>query len=163
MPNYDQMAILQALQGLSGNQMQQQPPQGMMPQNMQQMLMNYGQQGQQQQQSPSWLDALGHTMMMGGMMNGGGYGMGNMGYGMGMSSMPGYGNQMGQQMPANWWQKGLQGTGTALSGLSGPATTLGATGLSMGLPHGALLAGGGVAAGGLGNLLSYLGQPGVQQ
>lgn len=163
MPNYDQMAILQALQGASGNQMQQQQPNNSMG-NIQQMLMNYGQQSQQQ---PSWLDALGHTMMMGGMMNQGGYGMGNMGYGMGgmgMGGMPGYGSSMGQQMPANWWQKGLQGTGSFLSGAAPYATAAGLGGTASPLAPFALpLAAGGIAAGGLGSLLSHLGQPGMQQ
>lgn len=153
MGNYDQLQLLQALGGMG---MMPQPQQQQMPGGMNGALMNM--RGQQQQnQQPSWLDALNHTMMLGYMMPQ----QQPMGYGMGMGGGYGMGQQQ-QQMAPNWWQKGLMGTGTALSGISNPATALGGGLLSMGNPYGGLVAGGGIAAGGLGSLLNYLGQPGMQ-
>lgn len=162
--NPDIYQTLMALNGASQVPQQQNPMQqlqGMQQQNPAGYMMalrNMGAsnplQGQPQYQQPSWLDVLNQTLMGGNMMpqqqpfNQ---------YGFNMTGMN------GNQAQPNWWQKGLQGAGTALSGLSSPATSAGIAGLSAGLPHASLLAGGGIAAGGLGNLFQYLGQPGQMQ
>jgi hypothetical protein len=158
--------IYQVLMSLdSSNQMQQQP--NMQPfQRMQQQnpagymmaLRNMGVsdpfQKQPQYQQPSWLDVLNQTLMSGNMMpqqqpfNP---------YAFNMTGMN------GNQAQPNWWQKGLQGTGATLSGLSSPLTSAGFAGLSAGLPYAPYAAGAGVAAGGLGSLFQYLGQPGQMQ
>jgi hypothetical protein len=158
MLNYDLMQLLNATGkmpqqvdysglGMNTSPLQQVMYNGMMPR----------QQQPQQNQQPSWLDALNQTMMLGYMMpQQQPFSMGN--YGMGMN---GYGQQ--QMQPQTGWQKGFTGAGQFLQGISTPATNLGGIGLTMGNPYAGLLAGAGVASGGLGNLLQYLGQPGVQQ
>lgn len=154
MGNFDTLQILQALGG--GGMMQQMPqtqPQ-QMPGGLSGSLLNMrNQQQNQQYQQPSWMDALNHSMMLSAMIpQQQPFMMGGMGGGYGQ-----------QQQPQNWWQKGLTGLGTSLSGISQPATTFGVAGTTMAQPWGPLVAGGGIAAGGLGNLLQYLGQPGMQQ
>ncbi len=135
--------------------MQQQQPNQMGMQNMQGMMpqMQRGQQAGPQFQQPSWLDLFNQTMMMGSMMPQ-----------QMPSNMYGYGmNPNNQQAAPSAWQKGFQGVGTTLSGLSNPLTSAGVAGSSFAQPWGPLALGGGIAAGGLGSLFNYLGQPGVQQ
>jgi hypothetical protein len=156
MDNYDLLQVLQSLNGgqQSPNpmmsQMQQQNPAGYLAgignPNTRKMM------NQQQNQQPSWLDALNYSMMLGNMMpQQQPYNQYAMGQGM-----------MGNQAQPNWWQKGLQATGKTLSGAAPLAIGAGgvATGSIAGLPAAPFLLGGGIAAGGLGSLFQHLGQPG---
>jgi hypothetical protein len=164
--NYDLNSILMALQG--GQQQPQQTPAAEYmdslretnPSGYASLLGNkqwnniQGMSSAQQQSAPSWLDAINHTLNAGTMMN-----MNPFNQNMGNMNTMGYMGGMGQAQP-NWWQKGLQGTGSFLQGAASPATQAGLAGLSMGLPHALPVAAGGVIGGGLGNLFQYLGQPG---
>jgi hypothetical protein len=150
--------ILRTLMALNPSAQQTPGMQGMQQQNpfgfnqAMASLRPGGQMSGPQFQQPSWLDALNTTMMVGSMMP---------------QQMPynPYGGMMGtgQQRPLTGWQRGLQGAGNFLSSASTPALTLGLGAASTGInaPWGIPLAAGGAVAGGLGNFLQYLGQPGM--